>query len=443
MKANRRSVFAVKLVGGVGALLAVVLLFVPLIWWRAAQEDPVVHIPARVVPIPNAFDTFRSATSQIVDGFKIEYALQTRHDTGLKVDRDYTWAEKQTLVSENRAALELLTTGFDMENLYPPSPSYFARLPFRARFYSAFELLALEADVRAHQGDYAGAVRCNMDAIAFGGKIQQRAKLDEWMLGAGCQSSGRRPMWARIDRLTALEARDAVGRFERIRSALPTLAETLQEEKWCGQASLSSVMKNPALLYVPEPGAGTTPEPIPANLTTLSQLGFLIHSKRRIMDDYSALLDAHIANAKRPYGAAMPVSPPKDLLLEFVAPGIMLLESNGFRAAFARSEAQSGLLEISLALRAFRAEHGHYPAALGELTPSILPALPPDPFAKSGSFGYGVIGVKYVLYSVGPDRKDDGGRAIDTSILRHGHPNDRYIVMEDSKGDIVAGKNIW
>jgi hypothetical protein len=66
-------------------------------------------------------------------------------------------------------------------------------------------------------------------------------------------------------------------------------------------------------------------------------------------------------------------------------------------------------LHIAFALAAFRAEHGRYPAKLDDLAPKYLPTVPNDLFAdkpliyRSSEHGY-------LLYSVGPNGKDDGGK---------------------------------
>jgi hypothetical protein len=107
-------------------------------------------------------------------------------------------------------------------------------------------------------------------------------------------------------------------------------------------------------------------------------------------------------------------------------------------------ETQDGLLLVTLALHAFQLEQGHSPAALTELVPTYMKKLPDDPFAVQGTFKYRVKGQSYVLYSVGPDGKDDGGTPIDdVRQAGSGNRNARYFVNPGSVGDIVAGKNIF
>jgi len=62
-----------------------------------------------------------------------------------------------------------------------------------------------------------------------------------------------------------------------------------------------------------------------------------------------------------------------------------------------------------IALELHHRRHGGYPESLDELVPEFLPSLPRDMFTGD-VLGYHVTDDGPVLYSVGVDRKDDGGR---------------------------------
>jgi hypothetical protein len=64
---------------------------------------------------------------------------------------------------------------------------------------------------------------------------------------------------------------------------------------------------------------------------------------------------------------------------------------------------------VAMALAIYRAEHGAYPASLDALKPKCLAELPKDPWSGK-DFLYKPQKDGYVLYSVGPNGKDDGGR---------------------------------
>ncbi len=66
------------------------------------------------------------------------------------------------------------------------------------------------------------------------------------------------------------------------------------------------------------------------------------------------------------------------------------------------------LLIADLAVRAFRAEHGTYPQRLAELVPAELDSVPIDPFSGQPLI-YRPVDSAYLLYSVGPDGRDDSG----------------------------------
>lgn len=66
------------------------------------------------------------------------------------------------------------------------------------------------------------------------------------------------------------------------------------------------------------------------------------------------------------------------------------------------------LLVTHLALRCYVIDHQRLPDELGELVPGYLSELPVDSFSE-GTLSYRQQEEGYVLYSVGPNRVDDGG----------------------------------
>lgn len=68
------------------------------------------------------------------------------------------------------------------------------------------------------------------------------------------------------------------------------------------------------------------------------------------------------------------------------------------------------LMMIELGIRCYVAENNRAPAALQDLVPKYLSHVPADPFTGQ-AFIYKPQQTNWVLYSVGPDGVDDGGRA--------------------------------
>jgi len=74
----------------------------------------------------------------------------------------------------------------------------------------------------------------------------------------------------------------------------------------------------------------------------------------------------------------------------------------------ARLDARLGTAEIALALRIYKSKHGFYPFRLADLVPEIIPELPKDPYTGK-DFLYNPKGLNILIYSVGPNLKDDFG----------------------------------
>ena len=69
------------------------------------------------------------------------------------------------------------------------------------------------------------------------------------------------------------------------------------------------------------------------------------------------------------------------------------------------------LLTTELALRCYRSKQGRSPERLEQLVPTQLPRVPVDPFS-SRPLIYRPQGTNWQLYSIGPDRVDDGGTPV-------------------------------
>src|SRR5215218_5867608 len=92
--------------------------------------------------------------------------------------------------------------------------------------------------------------------------------------------------------------------------------------------------------------------------------------------------------------------------------GLLLPASYKAMYAALDGDATRGLVRLAVAAAAHKAKHGRYPEKLAELVPEFLQEVPPDPYDGRPIRLRRVEG-GLVLYSVGRDRKDDGGRTMD------------------------------
>jgi hypothetical protein len=89
--------------------------------------------------------------------------------------------------------------------------------------------------------------------------------------------------------------------------------------------------------------------------------------------------------------------------------GMLVRPLDGMITAEARRATRSQLAELMLAVAAYRQENARYPTGLEQLCPDYLEELPLDRFSAA-PFRYRSLGDEYLLYSVGDNGRDDGGR---------------------------------
>jgi hypothetical protein len=93
-------------------------------------------------------------------------------------------------------------------------------------------------------------------------------------------------------------------------------------------------------------------------------------------------------------------------------------------------QTELAILEVALAVRLYRLQHDRYPADLRAIEHRWLPAISVDQWDQP--VAYRLRGGKPLVYSLGPDGKDDGGLAAN---VRH--------LGKTARGDLVFGKLSW
>jgi hypothetical protein len=89
-----------------------------------------------------------------------------------------------------------------------------------------------------------------------------------------------------------------------------------------------------------------------------------------------------------------------------------LIQSDKLQNPADRSEQAQRNLQLVFALVAYRRDHGSYPGKLDELSPNYLAKIPDDLFSGK-PLVYRLEGKGILLYSVGPNGVDEGGRGPD------------------------------
>lgn len=398
-----------------------------------------ISIPAPKMPSPNAFDLYISAGDSLQDQEDIDSLYSNESAQPAHAGREDNVQAKRIIVRKNAAALRKLRNAAEYEYKTPPCRSIDQAFPYLAQFRRMARLLAIESQVKAAEGDWPGVVDSCLDAALFGERIPRGGPLIHKLVGAAVQTIGRQNAWKAIDHLNSRQARAAARRVEAITSMHVPFGETLQEEKWYGLASLTEILN----------GKSVIPSDPSVSMAKIPE--FL---KRRTLNQYAMRMDQYISHTRKAYPTRPPMSdkPRRFHPLTAIPDTLCDMMLPVFDKAWlsdVRNITQNALLQTTLALRAYRLEQGRYPARLNDLTPFYLSEVPADPFAPKGALRYKRTDNKYVLYSIGPDGKDNGGRPIDnpkpttSAGATPVPPSSRYAVRTESKGDIVAGINIW
>ncbi|MCA1596293.1 MAG: hypothetical protein LC772_07695 [Chloroflexi bacterium] len=362
--------------------------------WR--DSTPELVIPAPVMPSHNAFDYLVRAGQLAHEG--------SLSPNGKSLDR-LSLAENTQVLFDDRESLALMHYGLTLPYMNPPLRSYSDPTLYYGTFRKLAGVLLMKAQVDGARGDYAAASQADLDSIQMGEKIPRGAVGMGKLVGMACEAIGRHDLWLEVPHLNVNEARQACRRIETIQSGHVPWTDVLEVEKPSNEAALVEEMQKPGW----------------RNGTEYLDFGNTL-----------AYMDACIAQSRLPYVVARPRPPvPDDPVNEIVA-----LDWSEWQFRDALDTTQNSLLEVTLALRAYHLEHNAYPSSLQNLCPHYISSVPADPFGGARGLRYRRIGAGCVLYSVGPDQKDNGGTPATTP---NAAPGDEHRVRPNSAGDIVAG----
>lgn len=111
---------------------------------------------------------------------------------------------------------------------------------------------------------------------------------------------------------------------------------------------------------------------------------------------------------------------------------VFIVDSSKVLRKYATNKTLLEGLMLMSALEAYHLEHGRYPESLDSLVGEYIPRIPSDPFTDRKPFIYKLHGESYILYSVGPDMKDNGGKMTKAY----------YMLNESTPEDIVFSREM-
>lgn len=402
-------------------------------WWIDANTIPHIDFPTPVMPVPNARDDFLKATTLLAKQSDINDAMSILGGKKPRSSAMLTPALIDAALKANGPALAALRAGFANEYREKLVRDINMRFPHYATYRQLARTLCTDSMNRAKKGDATGAMRSGLDGIEFGTMIPQGGTVITDMVGIACVAITREPLWEVADTLTASDAITAATRLERILDKSVPLDDVYTEEKWATLASTIQMMHDPN--WRKQLG-GVDMQDIESNVDLSKRWRFYTMRKGQIITNYNTYMDQLIANAKSPYaGKVTKPRLPNDPINEMFLPIYDI-----FCFKHTQRDVYNRLLLLKLALHAYDLDHKRYPVKLTALVHGYLTALPDDPYAVSGTFQYKVTKKGYLLYSIGPDSKDDGGTPCKEG--QRSASTGTGPLKPTSTGDIVAGINV-
>lgn len=412
------------------AALFSVLMGVFVLWYAYIEQDPNIPVPTPAVPTENAFRYFVAAAQATEEGWQ-RSQLDRRRTASTGPETTLTLAEKKKLLAAQDRALRFLRAGLAYPYYEPPVRTFEHGFPYYSGYRELARLLATEADVHAAEGRFEQAARSHLDAIDLGSRIPRGAPLVGRFVGIACEAIGRNGLWPRLERLNARECRQVVARLEEIEGRRVPLRETLDEEVVMTVAALQHFMRQRNWRMQLTSLTGSSHNSWLLFLTSLTR------SKSDFVREYVEVARRTRERLERYPDRFLP-EPPYASLSPIGELGLVPLNTVAFKDAL--NEAETRLILVSAAVRAYQLERGQAPRTLTELVKArYLQRMPEDPFAPPGTT-LRLISKdgKPVVYSIGPDLKDDGGRP---AIRRAASDEGIVHVQPDSWGDVVAGIN--
>jgi len=402
-----------------GCMIAVAAVLLPLllavIMLIVNNRPPNVTIPTHGVPKDNGWDYFVRAGNMLGTFGPV---------SSTKDPKSWTDADYAAFMKSNAPALAELRRGLAKPCVLPPQrglKSLYAASPY-ARDRELARTLRSEAMYYERKGEYGRAVDSQLDCVEMGVSLPRGGRLISDLVGVAVVAIGCSKIEGNLARLNPSELARAAARIERIRKKIVPYSEVMLEEGYVsasmyvdifGGPETRSEMMNPLkwaevggqFTISPIGSAPSSSGPSPADFLQGARLAFA--NKTGLVDRMVDYWKAVAAECGKPYtgtsGVPIPQCPLMDLLPDVATKA---------RCQRLRMETTIALIQAELALRRFNADQKHYPARLDELVPTYLKSTPIDPFGIGKPLRYKPTngGKSFLLYSVGGNMTDDGGK---------------------------------
>ena len=323
-------------------------------------------------------------------------------------------------VADNNEALELLGAGAAIENCRYPidlSAGFATLMPNLSEIRRAVFLLKLQAVLHADNGDGASAKRSAVSCFGIARSIAGQPLTVSQLVRVSAQAVA----------VSAVE--QIVNRTELTDEQLIELIECVRESEHISDISCAFVGERCvgiSFLRVPESvgpdvlGGGVPIRPVLALYKALGLADADAVIYLDLMDGYmrAAQLPLHERReAVEAVVARLRSTSRVHILLHKIMPAL-----SGVTTIDMRAIAHLRAAGVALAIQRYRLAAGALPDKLADLVPAYLESVPKDPF-DGNDLRYKKLDTGgFVVYSIGEDLSDDGGKERPSKTARGGKP---------------------
>ena len=296
--------------------------------------------------------------------------------------------------------------------------------PELAQARNACRFMAAHARVNVFDGRMAQAALDCVACVRMGAAASSNGVLIAGLVSVACEAIGLRELEEIIPALQPDECRVVIEALRVAEADRVTLSEVLQGELLYGKMLMKRQFEDfPTQTEAQQTLAAMTPEDREKALAEWDELMrqgtelFNPDNSWRKYEDWFGLL---IEETQKPYWDRAEVPLPGDPMVD-----IMVNVYGRTQTKFVIADAKLRLALCQLAAQGYMVEWGGPPQNLEVLVPEFLPFIPDDPF-RDATLSSMELDDEFVIYSIGPDREDNGGTPIE------GYPD------ADSDGDMVV-----
>ena len=275
-----------------------------------------------------------------------------------------------------------------------------ARLQHLASLRQAARLLYLQAILESEDGDAEGAVRAIQNSLAAAQSLRNEPIFISRLVQMACDSISRLSFERVLSRTELTDAQLAAVRDAFANAETPEgMTRAFVGERCQGIA----LFENPAMLA----GAGGSPA-LP--IVVFQFTGLLDINLKGYLDIMNPVVDSSLMPpSERPKLFA---SVEKQMVempaITRVFAGMTLPALGSAVAKDMSDTAQLRCAATAAAVERYRLAAGKFPDQLSEIVPEFIPEIPTDPFTGARLL-YNLTDDGCIVYSVGPDGKDDNG----------------------------------